>query len=46
MKIISTLILALMLALMLVAAKGDRDEFPGRRQGGGSWGAAVTMVYA
>lgn len=33
------LVVALTIAqLPLLAGKGSRDEFPGRRQGGGGWG--------
>lgn len=32
------LALVLFLALTVAALAGDRNKFPGRRQGGGSWG--------
>lgn len=38
--------LAALAVLFILAAKGDRDEFPGRRQGGGSRGAIVGLVIA
>ncbi|MEA5447980.1 hypothetical protein VB780_05325 [Leptolyngbya sp. CCNP1308] len=32
--------------LFILAAKGDRDEFPGRRQGGGGHGVRAGLIIA